>query len=68
MGTCEEIQKMNSSRENNDLQEKHECPGCGRLTRGTYAESGTKTALCEDCLDSQRWDEEGGARQDESDK
>ena len=65
MGTCEEIQKMNSSRENNNSQEEHECPCCGRLTRGTYTESGTKTALCEDCFDSQKWDEEGGAQQDE---
>ncbi len=59
---------MNSSRENNNSQEEHEYPCCGGLTSGTYTESGTKTALCEDCFNSQRWEEEGGAQQDESDK
>ncbi len=43
-------------------QEEHECPCCGRLINGTYTESGSKMSICEDCFDSQKWEEEGGAQ------
>lgn len=45
-----------------DLLEEHECSGCGLPTSGTFIIRGSKTALCEECLDRQRWDNEGGAQ------
>jgi len=44
--------EMRSLADNDNLQEEHECPGCGQPTSGTYTESGSKTALCEDCFNT----------------
>ena len=59
---------MHSLFDNDNLQEEHECPGCGQPTSGTYTESDRKTALCEDCFNRQRWDDEGGVQYNDSDK
>ena len=60
--------EMRDLADNDNSQEEHECPGCGQPTSGTYTESGSKTALCEDCFNRQRWDDEGGGQHNDSDK
>ncbi len=60
--------EMRSLVDNDNSQEEYECPGCGQPTSGTDTESGSKTALCEDCFNRQRWDDEGGVQHNDSDK
>jgi len=59
---------MRSIADNDNSQEEYECPACGQPTSGTDTESGSKTALCENCLNRQRWDDEGGVQHNDSDK
>jgi hypothetical protein len=32
----------------------HNCPICGKLTEGTFSESGVRWMICDDCMEVER--------------
>lgn len=45
----------------------HECPGCGKMTDGSWSEGGLKWDICGDCMSKERIRQDGcSLKKDES--